>query len=322
MPFIRSQVVADTKIRKNTYCNGLRLSVLCPKFLTMKKLLALLAVAGAPFVALSAVIKMDLDKAIKSHDIKMEAINYEGRYVGKTTRLMLTNNNNSPIQVKVNVGMILRPDDTTYQPMVLAGEELLVVAPHQTGQVEVMTFCGNSPRSCPAEGLHYAFSRIGDDTLVKVLKYLKTNGLLDHLGQSAVWVVTNGHSPRGVYDVNRDAESKKLVDFLCAATGRNTPDYYTVTQINETPSQPAYVPKPLMIVAKFEIMLDAPKTMTLGVYDDRGNLIQKVFENQEFGKTGHRFRVEFESADVPAGKYYIRLKEYDQVLQEKMVQVD
>ena len=51
-------------------------------------------------------------------------------------------------------------------------------------------------------------------------------------------------------------------------------------------------------------------------------MIKKVFEQQEFGKSGHRFGVEFESKDVPAGKYYIRLTAQNTVLKEKMVLVE
>ncbi len=92
--------------------------------------------------------------------------------------------------------------------------------------------------------------------------------------------------------------------------------------MTQVPNQPAYVPKVLKIYAEFEIILDAPKTMTLGIFDSVGNMAQPVFENQEFPKRGHRFNVEFEATDVPAGKYYIRLKEGGKILQEKMVKVE
>jgi hypothetical protein len=91
--------------------------------------------------------------------------------------------------------------------------------------------------------------------------------------------------------------------------------------MQQIPDQPAYVPKPLKIMATFQQILNAPKTLTLGVYNDKGEMIQKVFEQQEFRAAGHEFGVEFEAADVPAGTYAIRLTEGSTILQEKKVVV-
>jgi hypothetical protein len=85
---------------------------------------------------------------------------------------------------------------------------------------------------------------------------------------------------------------------------------------------PAYVPKPLKIVATFRLITQDTKRLTLGVFNDAGAVVQSVFEDREFPATGHEFGVEFEAADVPAGFYYIRLKEGDTTLEEKRVKVE
>lgn len=288
----------------------------------MKHLLVIFFMALLPGFAFATSIKTDLSDAIKDKTIKLDAVNVAGRYIGKTTKLVLTNTTKSVLQVKINLGVILSPDDSDYQPMVLAGEELLVVMPGKTGEVEVETFCGNSPRNCPKKDLHYTFSRVASDTLIKILRFVKTYSLYDFLGQHGVWAFTNDRNLSGVYESDRDELSKKFIDAICKATGWPKPGYYNLWRENETPGQPAFVPKTLKIYAEFEVRLDAPKTMTLGVFDGDGKMIQKVFENKEFPAMGHRFGVEFEAENVTAGKYYIRLKEGEAVLQEKMVKVD
>jgi len=252
----------------------------------------------------------------------MDAVNTSGRYVGKTTKLSVTNTSESVLHLKVDLGMILKPADSAYQPLVLAGEEMLVVQPSKSGEVEVNTFCGNSLRHCPAKDLHYSFARISSDTLLKVLRFIKTNSLFDYLGQDAVWAITNGHGIDHVYNGSKDMLSESLIELVCKVTGRPKPEYYSVSDHVEMPSAAAYVPKTLKIIANFEIILESPKVLSLGVYDSAGKMIQPVFENQSFQRSGHRFGVEFESADVSAGNYYIWLKEGDKVLQQKMVKVD
>ncbi|MCD6012816.1 MAG: hypothetical protein K0Q79_2678 [Flavipsychrobacter sp.] len=288
----------------------------------MRNLLCIFLLFVLPLAATAANTKKSLSEALKDNSVKLTAVNVEGMYTGKTTKLFVTNNTKSVMQITVDLGMILKPDEGNYQPMVLAGEETLAVLPHAQGEVLVQTFCGNAPKGCPKRDLAYSFDRIGSDTLVKILRFIKTNALFDYLGQHAVWAITNDHSLSGVYDPARDVVSKKLIELISATTGKPKPDYYTLVPDEQNPGSPAYNPKMLKIIAQFEIRTESPKTLTLGVYDSAGTMIQPVFENQPFPARGHRFEVEFEAENVQAGRYYIRLKEGDAMLQEKMVKVE
>jgi hypothetical protein len=290
----------------------------------MKKLclIVLLSTACGPFIAIGKVVNMDLSEAVKDKKVTMTAVNTEGMFTGKSTKLSIKNTSSDDLHLKVDLGIILQPVEPDFQPLVLAGEEMLVVQSSKEGEIMVNTFCGNGPLHCPNPNLQYFFSCVGSDTLAKVLRFIKNNSLYDHLGQKAVWAITNGYNIGSVYDPAREAISIQFQDLICKVTGRTKADYYTVSNFVERPAQPAYIPKPLMIIANFEILLDSPKTLTLGVFDSSGKMIQPVFENQFFPHAGHRFGVEFESADVPAGYYYIRLKEGEKILKEKKVLVD
>lgn len=288
----------------------------------MNKLLVLIALVFIPILSQSATVKKSLSDAIKDNSVSLRAVNFAGRYQGKTTKLVITNNTKSVLQITVNLGVILKPEDSVYQPMVLAGEEMLAVLPKATGEIEVQTYCGNAPLHGPRKDLNYSFSYLSNDTLVKVLRFMKTNGISDYVGQNAVWALTNHHDLSSVYNPDMDGLSKKLIEYIVSVTGAPRPLYYTLAPNEQVSDAPAYVPKILKIFAEFEIRLEAPKTLTLGIFDQEGNMAQEVFTNKEFGKMGHRFNVEFEAENVPAGKYYIRLKEGDAVLQEKMVKVE
>ena len=288
----------------------------------MKGLFLLFALAVLPGLLSAKLVKADLSEAIKNRSVSLEAVNTEGRYKGKTTKLRITNTEKFVQQITVNLGVILKPDDTGAQPMVLAGGEDIIIPAGDSREIMVMTFCGNSPRSCPSKNSRYSYWRVGSDTLVKVLEFIKANSIYNIMGQDAVWVITNHHSVSNVYQEDNPEMVKKFVDLLCKLTGQPQPDFHTVMPEHEVAGQPAYVPKALKIIATFEVRLDSPKTLTLGVFNDAGEMIQKVFIDQEFGRSGHRFEVEFESADVAPGHYYIRLKEHDTVLQQKMVMVE
>lgn len=266
--------------------------------------------------------KMKLTEALHSESVTMEAINFQGKYVGKTTKLKIANKERYALTVQVDIGLILKPGDTLDQPMILAGGEYITVQGGAFREVEVMTFCGNYSKHCPAIEGKYAYDRMADDTLVKLLTYIKANGLHDYLGQSAVWCVTNKEPLTDVYDPQRKELAERLLGYLATLTGQKIPDIRRIVAHQETSGAPPSDGKALSIIANFEVRLDAPKTMTLGVYNDKNEMIQKVFENQEFASAGHIFEVDFQAENVSPGFYYIRLKENEIVLQERKVKVD
>lgn len=195
------------------------------------------------------------------------------------------------------------------------------VQPLKEASITVQTFCANSNAAAPAKGQEYQYSGMADDNVVKLLAFLKQNRMFNELGQQAVWVFTNNHNLNSVYDGSNEFASKKLQDFLITLTGKSKPEYYVKSGVNAVAGQAVHNPKTLKIYATFEERLDVAKKLTLGVYNEQGKMVQPVFENRNFGPAGHRFKVEFEAKNVPAGKYYIRLKEADAILRETVVEV-
>lgn len=266
--------------------------------------------------------QLSLSDAIKKNMITVTAEANGNSYMEHGLMLRIKNNGSLTFMLTMNEGVIFAPDSSTYQPLILAGGEKLFMTALKEDDITVQTFCANSNNLAPVKGLKYSFSRVAGDTLVKILGYIKTNRLYNDMGQSAVWVFTNGHELNSVYDGSNDFVSKKLMDFIVANTGMKTPEYFVQSAINETPGEPVYTPKPLKIFAKYEVELNKPSVLTLGIYNDNNEMVQPVFENRRFGKAGHRFKVDFESENVPPGKYYIRLKDEENILRETMVEVN
>ncbi len=284
----------------------------------------LLLLLWSATAAIAGIKRMSLAAAVQEKLVQVDAVNVAGAYRGITTEVIVYNTSKEVVQIKIDMGTIFAPDSGRYQPMVLVNEEILMVQAGKTGRIKVQTFCGAAAKHCPARDHHYRWQSVMHDTLLPVLRFIKQNNLFDDLGQSAIWAITNdkGAELSGVYDYARPELSLRLLALVCKAVGKPMPDYHTVhAPMQQIPDQPAYVPKPLKIMATFQQILTAPKTLTLGVYNDKGEMIQKVFENQEFRAAGHEFGVEFEAADVTAGTYAIRLTEGSTILQEKKVVV-
>jgi hypothetical protein len=85
----------------------------------MKKhtLILLIVLLGIHIPASAKMLDMNLSEAINKKMVKMDAVNTSGRYVGKTTKLSVTNMSESALHLKVDLGMILKPSDSAYQPL-------------------------------------------------------------------------------------------------------------------------------------------------------------------------------------------------------------
>lgn len=265
---------------------------------------------------------LNLSKAIQQHIVTVEAVATGSSYNKQALKLTIENTGSLTYNLIMNPGVIFVCDSAGFQPLILAGEEKLFMTPLKKTTITVQTFCADSRNLAPVKGLTYTYSKVAGDTLVKVIDFIHKNRMFNDLGQSAVWMFTNDHSLNNVYDSGNDFMSKKLLDYIVKVTNRPMPEYYVQSDINTSPGEEVYTPKTLKIFAKFEEELESPKKLTLGVFNEQGEMIQSVFENRNYGKAGHRFRVEFEAKGVPAGKYYIRLKSEDVVLRETMVEVE
>lgn len=265
--------------------------------------------------------RIPLSQAIQQHIVTVSAEATGNSYMQQGLKLTVKNTGSLNFILVMNQGVIFTPAEENVQPLILAGEEIMPMQPLKEATINVQTFCANSSASAPQKGMQYSYAKVADDKLVKLLAFLKQNRMYNELGQDAVWYFTNGHSLNTVYDVGNEFASKKLLDFMTTLTGEQKPEYFIQTSSSTVAGQPVYNPKTLKIFASFEEELTTPKKLTLGIYNEQGEMVQPVFENRNFAARGHRFKVEFEAKGVPAGKYYIRLKEDETTLRETMVEV-
>lgn len=284
------------------------------------KLLFLLLLVSAHASA-APPTQLSLSQAIEQHIVSVEAIATGQSYQKQALKLKIKNTGSLRYNLMINAGVIFKPDSAGYQPLILVGGERLYMDKLAETEVRVQTFCANSSLKAPLKDITYSYWKDAGDTLTKVLAFMQKNRMYGDLGQSAVWVFTNDHDLEEVYDGNNDFMSKKLLEYIVQVTGWEKPEYFVQPTIVEEPGEAVYVPKTLKIFAKFEQILEEPKTLTLGIFNHEGEMIESVFENRRYGKAGHRFRVEFEAEGVEAGKYYIRLKSGDEVIKETMVEV-
>ncbi len=287
----------------------------------MKRIVLLVVSVVAPFCLFAGSIK--LSDAITKHIIDMDAVTTAGKYTGRSVRLKLTNTGNATLDVKVDVGVILKNSDPNYTQLVLAGGESVTVKAHQAEEIDVQVFSANGFKTCPVAGLHYTYARNCGEMTTKVLEYIRQQGLFDQLGQAGVWAMTNYLPLSCVFDRARFSESEKLINFIATNTKREKPRYYTTYSDYEVAGQRAFVGKADVVFVPFDVSMSMPGHVTFEVHDAAGSFVKNAGQPQMVNAGKHSILAELTATDYQTGKYTVRAKAYSSgVLAERTVYIE
>lgn len=254
--------------------------------------------------------------------VRVAAISTGKVYHGKALKLQVQNTSGERLELSVDPALIFKPDDKDYQDLVLPSEEILAIAPGGSAEIEVQTFCGRMHASAPTAGLNYKFWKQGDSNLIKVAQFIRKHQLYDYLGQQAVWAITDSTALEGVIDPNRPKQSAEILALLVRLTGRPTPEYFRLYKLDTVAGEPVFKKRVLKIITNLEWKLAGPASVSLGIYNQTGDLVQGILDNEPMKRGGYKMMVQFEAENAPRGHYYLRLYNAEKMMLEKTITVD
>ncbi len=250
---------------------------------------------------------MTLKRAMSSKFVAIRAVS-TGGYCGKCLKLELANNTKTELELDVDPALIFRPDDSSYQNLVLLGNETIALAPNSCKEITLQTFCGKSYARGPSSGLNYKYWRQGDSGLIKTLTYAKQNTTNMYLVQRAVWTFTNGKCLNTVYSSDNPRMSENLVKYIASLKNSALPEYFVEQELNDQPGQMVLVPnKEKVYVTMHWGADDGYRRMRLSIFKADGELYKEIEADQIIDKIGVTVQVTFDPRRDPKGIYYVRL---------------
>ncbi|RYZ32062.1 MAG: hypothetical protein EOP49_38075 [Sphingobacteriales bacterium] len=279
-----------------------------PKLLTA----VLLFFYSASFASQQTVL---LSEAMKRRWVDIVATSAGGA-LGRCLTLSIRNKTANDMEFKMDDGLIFRPDDTTYQNLVVVGEERLAVKAKETGSVRLWTFCGKSYARGPRTGLNYQFWKKGDTELVSVAKYIREHSLYDYTGQHGIWSITNGHRLSSIYNSSNVEASTEFAKYIASITGRKLPGYNTIHKISTAYSGVVFNPEVEEYVVDISWTTPKPRNMHVTVYKEGGELYREVKEELLKGNE-HKVVVKLDPKKDPKGTYLVQLWDDDNNIYRK-----
>jgi hypothetical protein len=253
---------------------------------------------------------VSLKRAMMNKTISVNAISLGGRLGSKNIKLSLTNNTTRELTVDIDPALIFAPEDTSFQDLVLPGNETIVLAPSANADVKLQAFCGKSYAKGPYLDLKYHFKKQGDSNMIKTLNYVKANNVDVHLAQYAVWTFTNGRCLNTVYSHNNVRMSEDLMKYMAGLRKQKLPEFYSEDEINSTPGRPVCVPgfEKIYVVMHWGSEAGA-RNMHLTVYKENGEIYKTIEADREIDKYGSTVNVQFDARVDPAGVYLVKLRD-------------
>ncbi len=280
-------------------------------------------VISLPYSCPASENRISLKKAMATKLITVNAIS-TGGYCDKSLKLDLKNNTKSEITIDIDPGLIFRPQDTTFQDLVVLGNESIVLAPSSSKDITLQTFCGKSYARSPYPNHPYHYIKQADSGLIKTLSYVKLRNIDMYLAQKAVWSFTNGYSINSIFTYENYRGSEDFVKFVATIKKEKMPEYFVDYKLNNTAGGRAIIAGQSKVYALVHWGLEEGyRNMHLTIFKENGEIYKTIEADQVIDKYGFTVTVQFDPKLDPKGVYLVKVfDDANKVWDQKTVIVD
>lgn len=249
--------------------------------------------------------KYDLAEAVKQNLISLHAEG-AGGHQGECLKVVLKNLHGKPLRVHIPQGQFMEPSDSSFQTLVVAQEQTLVVGTRVPAEAVLTTFCAEAGDRSPLAGAAFTVGALGAGHLRSLLKYIVEKGKLGNSeAQAAVWCITSGGSLGSIGDA-------ELTKFTADLLGKDIPGYKIKYQtVQAVPGERAALGKALVVEGNYRYYLEKDEKLVMNLLDADSKLIKQI-SKEELMKAGeHRSSFHLQVWNLPPGKYIVRIQTKD-----------
>jgi hypothetical protein len=241
-----------------------------------------------------------------------------GGHSGQCIEMTITSTHKKEIQIDIDAGIQLLPNDTSVQSMIVTQDKILTLAAHTAKKIKLFAMCIEQSDRGPSSDELFAPGAIADGNLLAVVQFLNDKKYQGPAGQHAVWCITDSANIGGIFDETNPALAKELRMLVARLTGKIPPWYQTTYRI-EPGIQETF--QPVSIHADFQYKLTEDGVVTFGIYNVQGDTVQTILANHEEKAGLHMMKIRFESRNLPKGKYYARVTNKGVLVEEKVFEL-
>ncbi|CAN5497630.1 hypothetical protein BH10BAC1_BH10BAC1_11020 [soil metagenome] len=258
-------------------------------------------------------VVMSVEDAAKKGLVKL-SIKSKGGYTGEVIEMKIQNLTNKKLDLRLEAGRKLDSKQQNEQDILVTKEQELFVNANQTKTVNVFGMCCQAHNSAPTLKHEYFVGHLADSNLVKMAMFIDKNKYYTtSSAQQSVWVVSDDNSIGSIDDDDKEVK-KSLREFVAKLTGKTIPMYDVTYQSGNDGSAQG---RAVRIEDIFDYTLPMACHAKMAIYNERGEIVQLIFENLQSDRGEYKHYYTFRTKDLPQGTYYARV-EADGMLQKQM----
>jgi hypothetical protein len=164
--------------------------------------------------------------------------------------------------------------------------------------------CCQAHNSVPTAKFEYSVGYLADSNLIKLARFIDKNKYYtSYSAQQSVWVVSDDNSIGSIDDEDKEVKNN-LRNFVSKLTGKPIPSYEISYKSGNDGSA---MGRAVTIDGVFDYSLPNSCHATFAIYNERGDVVQLIFENLQSDKGDYKHYYTFRTKDLPKGTYYARM---------------
>lgn len=259
-----------------------------------------------------------LGEAIEKGILSIEAKG-AGGHSGECLQLNLKNLSRKDVEIVVPAGQIFEADNDGLQNLMIVKEEQLLVHKGKTRAVRLHGYCIEAADGSPGDGTAFHMGSLATGNLLSFAVYLSTKKLYENpYTQNAIWAISDEERLESIGDPALGKYVAKLLD-------KPEPQYHI--QYRQADQSRILEGAPVRdqqeafsMNGLFYFTLDHDRLVNFELYREDGTFVHAFYKNRKKTKGYHKFRFEFKISNLEKGKYIVRMRSGETVIEELPVE--
>lgn len=260
---------------------------------------------------------ISIEEAIKKGCIQLRIESKADRttYYGQCISLVITNNTSRTLKLNMKAGILLIPEDSLTQEMIISEDIPFVIKPNDSLQEIANAFCIQMQHSSPAEGAVFKFGKRAKGHLLALIGIIKKGKYFDYAAQNAIWCITDHQD---IYTINskNSVENKILREYVSKVVGQKLVTPYRKAKRQQMTK--------VTIADKLVYSDRVGGNYSFYILDNQGNKVYTLYENR-YEKPAFKITRDFSVTftNFASGTYYLEIiKNEEEIIYKKEIKIE
>jgi hypothetical protein len=232
--------------------------------------------------------------------------------------LEVKNISNSITNLKIENGLVLQANDSSYQNFVVTNEEILSLKPGQETEIQLFAMCLESSDASPGATSVYHPTILADSSLLGLTHKIEKEKLFNYEAQTAVWALSCKY-PIDYITGFDTVLTRQLIGYVADETGQELPpppapddyerNYYSTSTYK------------LKMSGEFSYNLYENRSITIAMFDKDNIVVRELYKNTVEKPGDHKLKFEFDATAYTDDFYYLKVIDNGDVAIEMKVDI-